>query len=77
FSLDKLYEIVTKIQNDKWDDDTIEMPFIPNSLLKIIGKTELKDESSKLIIKEEAIQKLIQELKNIFEKETDKKLFEV
>ncbi|CAG8734394.1 2263_t:CDS:1, partial [Racocetra fulgida] len=71
FSLDKLYEIVTKIQNDKWDDDTIEKPFIPNSLLEIIGKTELKDKSSKLVIKEEEIQRLIQELKNIVEKETD------
>ncbi|RIB06319.1 hypothetical protein C2G38_2217431 [Gigaspora rosea] len=53
FSLDKLYEIITKIQNDKWDDNIIEMPFIPNSLLRIIGKTELKDKSSKLVIKEE------------------------
>ncbi|RIB06320.1 hypothetical protein C2G38_2217432 [Gigaspora rosea] len=44
--LDKLYKIITKIQNDKWDDDIIEMPFIPNSLLRIIGETEL-------VIKEE------------------------
>ncbi|CAG8496560.1 4418_t:CDS:2 [Racocetra fulgida] len=68
----------TKIQNDKWDDDTIEAPFLPNSLLKMLGKAELTPEpkaelTPKLVVEKEVFQKLeeseklIQELKNIFE----------
>ncbi|CAG8565254.1 24675_t:CDS:2 [Racocetra persica] len=60
---------VNKIQNDKWDDDTIEAPFLSNSLLKMLGKAEL---TPKLVEKEvfqklEESENLIQELKNIFE----------
>ncbi|CAG8743625.1 9624_t:CDS:2 [Gigaspora margarita] len=42
-SRDKLDNIVTKIQTNKWNDDTVEMPFIPNSLLKSIGKNKADD----------------------------------
>ncbi|RIB21701.1 hypothetical protein C2G38_1072007 [Gigaspora rosea] len=35
FSLDKLYEVVSKIKNNNWDDD-IEKPLLPSTLLKII-----------------------------------------
>ncbi|CAG8592315.1 23528_t:CDS:2 [Cetraspora pellucida] len=64
---------VTKIQNDNWDDDTIEAPFLPKSLLKIIGKAEDKDaiqnltDEKMIIQKLEETERIIQELKNILE----------
>ncbi|KAF0562006.1 transient receptor potential cation channel subfamily a member 1-like [Gigaspora margarita] len=59
FSLDKLYDIVTKIQNNNWDD-TIEKPYLPNSLLKIISKDKVSDKDN-LLQKVEEIEKKIQE----------------
>ncbi|KAF0562004.1 transient receptor potential cation channel subfamily a member 1-like [Gigaspora margarita] len=57
FSLDKLYDIVTKIQNNNWDD-TIEKPYLPNSLL--ISKDKISDKDD-LLQKVEGIEKKIHE----------------
>ncbi|CAG8796373.1 13241_t:CDS:1, partial [Racocetra persica] len=60
--LDKLYDIVTKIQNNNWDDSS-EIPYLPNSLLKIIKKDKIKD-------KEDLLQKL-KEIEDKIQKSTD------
>ncbi|KAF0501891.1 transient receptor potential cation channel subfamily a member 1-like [Gigaspora margarita] len=59
FSLDKLYDIISKIKNNNWDD-TIEKPFLSNSLLKIvdIDKTEIEEVTQKAADNEKIIQKL-------------------
>ncbi|CAG8806090.1 20387_t:CDS:2, partial [Gigaspora margarita] len=80
--LDKLYDIVTKIQDNNWDE-IIEKPFLSNSLLKIIhiDKTEIEsktieekiqqitDNENNIIQKLENNEKIIQELKKILLKE--------
>ncbi|CAG8522174.1 9352_t:CDS:2 [Racocetra fulgida] len=79
FSLDKLYDIAIKIRSNKWDEDTIETPFLPNSLLKllkIVGETEDEDKSPKLVAKEETIQKLADEKAIIQKLEESEKLIQ-
>ncbi|CAG8799923.1 16608_t:CDS:2, partial [Racocetra persica] len=68
FSLDKLYDIITKIQHNNWDDAVT--PFVPNTLLKIIDKDQLKDKENlfqKLKEVEEKIQKLTESENKIIE----------
>ncbi|KAF0554422.1 transient receptor potential cation channel subfamily a member 1-like [Gigaspora margarita] len=75
FSLDKFYEIAYKVQNNSWDN-TLEKPFLPNTLLKIVHLYEDKDGlSQKLeIIKIEIIQELTNDEKKIIQKLNNKNI---
>ncbi|KAF0556441.1 transient receptor potential cation channel subfamily a member 1-like [Gigaspora margarita] len=72
FSLDKLYDIVTKIQDNKWDD-TIDKPYLPNLLLKIISKYKVEDKDV-LLQKVEEIKIKIHESTNDENKLIEEKL---
>ncbi|RIB30287.1 hypothetical protein C2G38_2136427 [Gigaspora rosea] len=60
FSLDKFYEVVYKIQNNNWDE-AFEIPFIPDTLLKIVNLYEDNEEDI-LFQKLESIKKEMQKL---------------
>ncbi|CAG8625624.1 15393_t:CDS:2, partial [Racocetra fulgida] len=64
FRLDELYKIVSRIQNDKWED-TIKPPFLSNTLLNLIDAE--KDQNLK-----NNYEKEIQELKTFFSEEIEK-----
>ncbi|RIB11788.1 hypothetical protein C2G38_77188 [Gigaspora rosea] len=83
FNINKLRDIINKIQNNNWDDTT-EMPFLSDKLLELVDKKKiddtnifdntqkLKDSEEKLIQKlEENEKKLIQKLE-----ENEKKLIQ-
>ncbi|CAG8769469.1 8304_t:CDS:1, partial [Racocetra persica] len=79
FSRDELFDIASKIRSNKWDDDTIETPFLSNSLLKllkIVGETKDEDKSLKQVIKEETIQKLADEKAIIQKLEESEKIIQ-
>ncbi|KAF0531631.1 nucleopolyhedrovirus p10 family protein [Gigaspora margarita] len=81
FSLDKFYEIAYKVNNNKWDD-VVEIPSLPNPLLKIVNlhkeedKKEDKDELFQKLesIKKGLIQKFSDEEKKKFQKLDDEKI---